>query len=90
MRPNGRVIYRYRDRTAKEGGERDGLAAVKILFREVRGRLHLLVRVKAFGDFSAATDARMWIQVDAGSVGGYNEGDWTPLTGNPGGWRSYF
>jgi hypothetical protein len=87
LRRSGFTVYSFRDPTAKEGGIRDGLGAVKLLFRTVRGRLNLLVRVKAFGDFSAASDPRMSIQIDAGSVGGYNEGDWTPITR---GWRAHF
>ena len=56
--------YRYIDRTAKAGpGERDGLAQVSIMVKEVDGQDMYVFRVKAWNDLSLATLSEMTLQV---------------------------
>jgi hypothetical protein len=65
--------YRYLDKTAKTTG---GLSLVRAKFKTVKGKLNLTFRVKAYGDFSSATEPRMTLRVRFGTQGGFAEEFW--------------
>jgi hypothetical protein len=76
-----RRYYYYTDRTEKKGGQRDGLARVKVKFRTRNGRLWMAFRIRAYGDLSLATEPRMGVQVHlTGTEVGFNQGDWLPTS----------
>jgi hypothetical protein len=77
-RPGGRN-FRYRDKSARVDGvgQRNGLYGVGIKIRMVSGVPHLSFKLTAYGDFSAATVARMTTQIVVGSNVGYLDAVWT-------------
>jgi hypothetical protein len=81
-------VYVFKDKTAKKSdGIRDGLNFVKIKLKVVRGRLTLVFRVRAYGDFSSATDPLMAFRVTLGTEGGFNEAEWNKTSV---GWKIFF
>jgi len=56
--------YMWKDKTAKNGvGVRDGLFRVRGVVRKFDGAFFYAIKVKAYGDFSAADEATMTTQV---------------------------
>ncbi|MCG8671346.1 MAG: hypothetical protein MI867_18210, partial [Pseudomonadales bacterium] len=72
--------FAFSDQSAKGlgGGVRDGLYRVFIRFRTVKGRPNYVFRVKAYGDFSAATEAAMITQLISGNDTAAVAAEWTP------------
>ena len=76
--------FRYKNKRAKIDG---GLDLVRLKFKIHRGRLTLFFRVKAYGNFSEATEPEMTIRVRIGAQGGFHEGAWDRTNA---GWRIAF
>ena len=67
----------YRDHDASSGnGARDGIYMVATRFRRISGALSYQIRVKAYGDFSAATLPLMTIQVSGVDAVASNTSQW--------------
>ena len=75
----GRNRYLFKDKTAKIGpGFRNGLASVSVRIRKIAGQWLYTFRLKAYGDFSAATEPFMTTQIIAGDYVGILPVNWTP------------
>jgi hypothetical protein len=76
---NGKGRYVFRDRTARrgEGGDADGIYRITMRIAKHSGVDFVAFRLRAYGDFSAATEPRMTTQIMAGdNVGALTVG-WT-------------
>ena len=80
--------YGFKDKTARETGigTRDGLASVRLKTMMSGGEPYLVFYIIAYGDLSAATEAKMSTQVTIGNDMGYLETEWTEQVN---GWKLY-
>ena len=80
--------YGFKDDTAEiDGiGIRGGLSRVRVKVMMSEGDPYLVFYVTAFGDLSAATEARMEAQVWVGDDVGYLDAEWTPQKN---GWKLF-
>ncbi len=73
--------YRYRDKTAVSGvdpvGPAAGLYQLSMGFREIDGLSWLTFKIKAYGDFTEATESCMTSQITIGDDLGALRADWT-------------
>ena len=76
--------YGYKDKSAKRTG---GIFLVRVKYQVIKGQLNMNFRVKAYGDFSSATEPDMTFRVSVGNVGGFERSDWTQTSN---GWRLFF
>ncbi len=63
LQERGRALV-FKDRTAKTGGIRDGIALVKLQAVPKTGAMR--VTIQAYGDMSAATEADMTLAITVG------------------------
>jgi hypothetical protein len=69
--------YSFKDPGARQGtGQRDGLYQVTVKQRVKNSQLDYSFKIRAYGDFSAATEPLMMLQVKFGGDGAINLGEW--------------
>jgi len=83
MGPKGQK-YEYKDKSAKTTG---GIFLARVKYKLVKGELNMKFRIKAYGDFSSATETDMTFRVSVGDVGGFQRADWTQKKN---GWVLFF
>jgi len=76
--------YLYKDRAAKRTG---GISLARVKYKVVKSELMMNFRVKAYGDFSIATEPEMMFRVSVGTEGGFNRDLWTKAKN---GWTLFF
>ena len=72
----GRFVFRDRDARANGQGDADGIYRVSLRERFEQGHVYVYFRLRAFGDFAAATVPTMTLQVAAGDHVGTITADW--------------
>ncbi len=74
---NGKGRYVFRDRAARTGGgDADGIYRVSLREKIHNGSVYVYFRLRAFGDFSAATVPTMTTQIAVGTHTGTITADW--------------
>lgn len=72
--------FKFRDKAARQLGQasaRGGLESVRVEYRELDGVPILAFRIRAYGDFAAATDRRMTTQISVGGEVGSLNAEWS-------------
>ncbi len=72
--------FQFRDREARRLGQasaRGGLETVRLAYRQRNGESILAFRIRAYGDFTAATDRRMTTQIVVGGEVGSLTAEWS-------------
>ena len=72
----GRYVFRDRDARANGQGDADGIYRVSLRERFEQGHVYVYFRLRAYGDFSAATVPTMTTQIAAGDHVGTLTADW--------------
>jgi cysteine-rich repeat protein len=65
--------FAYKDKAAKTVG---GLSLARLKYKIVKGEVNLNFKVKAYGNFSAATEPLMAIRIRVGTQAGFHEAEW--------------
>lgn len=77
----GGTRYRYVDKSARQlgaGSPGGGLYKVSLIRRTHEGRPYMSFKIRAYGDFGAATRVTMSTQLTIGTATGSLTADWIP------------